>query len=45
VTFPFDVTELALTNEALFEAVARLNHPDVEAVLTLLGRHAADKFR
>jgi hypothetical protein len=29
--------------EAIFEALARLEHPDAEAVLTMIGKHAADK--
>ncbi|MGD0560816.1 MAG: hypothetical protein ABSA93_38330 [Streptosporangiaceae bacterium] len=47
-TFPFDISELAdagwtVSNEALFEAMARLDHPDAEAVLTMLGKHVDDK--
>ncbi len=47
-TFPFDFAELrrvsglAKPDEA-FEAMARLDHPDAEAVLTMIGRHASDK--
>ena len=26
-----------------FEAMARLDHPDAEAVLTMIGKHASDK--
>jgi hypothetical protein len=29
--------------EELFEAIARLDHPDAEAVLTMIGKHASDK--
>jgi hypothetical protein len=48
VTFPFDVPELAgaswdMSHEALFDAMARLDHPDAEAVLTMVGRHCDDK--
>jgi hypothetical protein len=47
-TFPFDMTELsgagwAVSHEALFETMARLEHPDAEAVLTMLGKHCDDK--
>jgi hypothetical protein len=47
-TFPFDMAKLsgagwAVTHEALFEAMARLEHPDAEAVLTMLGKHCDDK--
>ena len=47
-TFSFDLGKLpdadwAGSHEALFEAMARLEHPDAEAVLTMLGRHADDK--
>jgi hypothetical protein len=46
--FPFDTTNLAdagwpVSHEALFEAMARLEHPDAEAVLTMLGKHADNK--
>ncbi len=47
-TFPFDfaglkrVSGLETPDEA-FEALARLDHPDAEAVLTMIGRHASDK--
>jgi hypothetical protein len=48
--FPFDfdfaelrrVSGLEKPDEA-FEAMARLDHPDAEAVLTMIGRHASDK--
>ena len=47
-TFPFDMSQLpdtgwSASNEALFDAMARLAHPDAEAVLTMLGKHAEDK--
>ncbi|MDQ2812505.1 MAG: hypothetical protein M3Z75_11710 [Actinomycetota bacterium] len=47
-TFPFDMTKLpdagwAVSHEAIFEAMARLEHPDAEAVLTMLGKHSDDK--
>jgi len=47
-TFPFDMTKLsdagwAMSHEALFDAMARLEHPDAEAVLTMLGKHSDDK--
>jgi hypothetical protein len=47
-TFPFDMTELsdtglAMTHEAIFDAMARLEHPDAEAVLTMLGKHSDNK--
>jgi hypothetical protein len=47
-TFPFDMTGLAgagweMSNEALFDAIARLDHPDAEAVLAMVGRHCDDK--
>jgi hypothetical protein len=47
-TFPFDMTTLtdtgwAASHEVLFDAMARLDHPDAEAVLTMLGRHCDDK--
>jgi hypothetical protein len=29
--------------DEVFEAIARLDHPDAEAVLTMIGRHATDK--
>jgi len=32
-----------VSTEALFDAMARLDHPDAEAVLTMLGRHCDDK--
>jgi Plasmid pRiA4b ORF-3-like protein len=48
-TLPFDfgevirmVGELVKPDEA-FEAMARLDHPDAEAVLTMIGKHAGDK--
>jgi hypothetical protein len=47
-TFPFDMAQLsdarlAVTHEAIFDAMARLEHPDAEAVLTMLGKHSEDK--
>jgi hypothetical protein len=47
-TFPFDLTQLSgagwdVSTEALFDAMARLDHPDAEAVLTMLGKHCDDK--
>lgn len=47
-TFPFDITQLThagwdVNAEALFDAMARLHHPDAEAVLTMLGKHCDDK--
>ena len=54
-TFPFDMTRLSdagrtASHEALFDAMARLvdamarlEHPDAEAVLTMLGKHSDDK--
>jgi hypothetical protein len=46
--FPFDFTELQRVSgfekpEGLFEAIARLDHPDAEAVLAMIGKHASDK--
>lgn len=45
---PFDITTLSdtgltVTNEALFETMARLDHPDAVAVLTMVGKHADNK--
>jgi hypothetical protein len=47
-TFPFDMTQLsgaglAVTHEAVFDAMARLPHPDAEAVLFVVGKHSDDK--
>jgi hypothetical protein len=47
-TFPFDMSQLSdagwdVSTEALFDAMARLDHPDAEAVLTMLGRHCDNK--
>ena len=47
-TFPFDFAELRRVSglekpDEAFEAMARLDHPDAEAVLTMIGRHASDK--
>jgi hypothetical protein len=46
--FPFDFAELQRISgsekpDEVFEAVARLDHPDAEAVLTMIGKHARDK--
>ena len=46
--FPFDFAELRRVSglekpDEVFEAIARLDHPDAEAVLTMIGRHASDK--
>ena len=46
--FPFDFAELRRVSgiekpDEAFEAMARLDHPDAEAVLTMIGRHASDK--
>ncbi len=45
---PFDIAQLSdagwdVSSEALFDAMARLDHPDAEAVLTMLGKHCEDK--
>lgn len=47
-TFPFDMVPLSdagwdVGTEPLFDAMARLDHPDAEAVLTMLGKHCDDK--
>ena len=47
-TFPFDFAEFRRVSglekpDEAFEAMARLDHPDAEAVLTMIGRHASDK--
>lgn len=47
-TFPLDLTGLDRINgldkpDEAFDAVARLDHPDAEAVLTMIGRHASNK--
>jgi hypothetical protein len=47
-TIPFDIAQLSdagwdVSNETLFDAMARLDHPDAEAVLTMLGKHCDDK--
>ena len=47
-TFPFGMSQLSdqgwdVSTEALFDAMARLAHPDAEAVLTMLGKHCDDK--
>ena len=46
--FPFALGELTRVSgiekpDDAFEAIARLDHPDAEAVLTMIGRHASDK--
>ena len=46
--FPFDFAELKRVSglekpDEAFEAMARLDHPDAEAVLTMIGSHASDK--
>jgi hypothetical protein len=46
--FPFDFAELQRISgsekpEEVLEAIARLDHPDAEAVLTMIGKHARDK--
>ena len=47
-TFPFDMVGLSdaaggVGAEQVFDAMARLDHPDAEAVLTMLGKHCYDK--
>jgi hypothetical protein len=47
-SFPLDLAELdriigLARPDELFEAMARLDHPDAEAVLTMFGEHASDK--
>ena len=47
-TIPFGMTRLSdagwdVSTESLFDAMARLDHPDAEAVLTMLGKHCDDK--
>jgi hypothetical protein len=46
--FPFDFAELRRISgfekpDEVFEAIARLDHPDAEAVLAMIGKHASDK--
>jgi hypothetical protein len=46
--FPFALGELSRVSgiekpDDAFEAIARLDHPDAEAVLRMIGRHASDK--
>jgi hypothetical protein len=46
--FPFDFAGLQRVSgfekpEEVFEAVARLDHPDAEAVLVMIGKHSRDK--
>jgi hypothetical protein len=48
MTVPFDPTQIALGKanvnvETLFDAMARLDHPDAEAVLAMLGNHCDDR--
>ncbi len=45
---PFDMTQLSdtgwdMSTESLFDAMPRLDHPDAEAVLTMIGKHCEDK--
>jgi hypothetical protein len=47
-TIPFDMAQLSdagwdVSDDALFDAMARLDHPDAEAVLTMLGKHCDNK--
>jgi hypothetical protein len=48
-SFPLDIAGLTAAGwdiagaDVLFDAMARLDHPDAEAVLTVLGRHCDDK--
>jgi hypothetical protein len=46
--FPFDFADLQQVSglekpDEVFEAIARLDHPDAEAVLAMIGKHASDK--
>jgi hypothetical protein len=46
--FPFDFAELQRISgfekpDEVFEDIARLDHPDAEAVLVMIGKHASDK--
>ena len=46
--FPFDFAELQRISglekpEEVFEVISRLDHPDAEAVLAMIGKHARDK--
>jgi hypothetical protein len=46
--FPFDFAELSRVSglekpDEIFEAMARLDHPDAEGVLTMIGKHVSDK--
>src|SRR5579859_4897111 len=46
--FPFDFADLQQVSglekpDEVFEAIARLDHPDAEAVLVMIGKHASDK--
>ena len=45
---PFDFGELQQVSgfekpDEVFEAIARLDHPDAEAVLAMIGKHTSDK--
>ena len=46
--FPFNFADLQRVSgfekpDEVFEAIARLDHPDAEAVLAMIGKHASDK--
>ncbi len=46
--FPFDFAEFQRISglekpEGVFEVISRLDHPDAEAVLAMIGKHASDK--
>ena len=46
--FPFDFAELQRISglekpEEVFDVISRLDHPDAEAVLAMIGKHASDK--
>ena len=46
--FPFDCADLQRVSglekpDEVFEAIARLDHPDAGAVLAMIGKHASDK--
>jgi hypothetical protein len=46
--FPFEFAELQWVSgfekpDEVFEAIARLDHPDAGAVLAMIGKHATDK--
>jgi hypothetical protein len=47
-TIPFDLAQLSdpgrdVSDDALFDAMARLDHPNAEEVLTMLGKHCNNK--